>query len=452
MTMTVMIVEDESNLRKGFDILLRRDYQTLLAETGEKAVETAVRKNPDVVLLDIGLPDMSGLEVLREIRRQSPDSAVIMVTAEDSTRMIVQAMKDGAFDYLVKPVDQQEIQVTVQNALENRRLREQLKAIQRPNAERYRLDMISESPKMARIVDMAKKVVGSPDTPVLIVGESGVGKGMLARAVHYDAGVDAGPFVLVNCGAIAKDLVESELFGYERGAFTGARSDGKKGRMEEAADGTLFLDEIGAMPLDAQSKLLQVLEDRIFFKVGGTQQKDLNARVIAATNLNLEDAVQAGTFRADLYYRLNVVTLEIPPLRERREDILPLAHHFLHFFNTKLGRQFQRIAAEAEARMLRYDWPGNVRELRNVIERIAILEKGDTLLPGHLPFYSIADAAAGGQKSDIEAIENQFEEAAADVILSALRESGGNVTEAAKQMNLPVHKLRYRIKKLGIRL
>ena len=285
----------------------------------------------------------------------------------------------------------------------------------------------------------------------MITGESGVGKGVLAKATHYNSHEIPGPFVTVNCGAIAKDLVESELFGYERGAFTGARADGRKGRFEEAGSGTLFLDEIGAMPLSAQVKLLAVLEDRAFYRIGGNRPVKVSARIIAATNLDLEKAVEQGEFRGDLFFRLNVVRLDLPPLRQRPEDIILLTRHFMKQYNHKFSKNFIEISPEAQAFLLDYQWPGNVRELRNAIERIILIEAGNVLTSEHL---HILGTQKENQTADFNppAAENDldYNEVTKGLIREAMKISGGNVSEAARLMNMPSHKLRYRIKKYGL--
>jgi DNA-binding NtrC family response regulator len=447
----ILIVDDDKSIRKGLSLALDNKYNTLTAEDGFEALRLCESERPDIVLLDVGLPEIDGAEVLERIKRNHSDASVIMVTAAEDIKTIVKAIKLGAYDYLVKPIDSQELLLTIAHALENRGLKNQIRSIQQPRVDRYNFDLIGNNPLVKRIVQIAKKASSSCDTPLLITGESGVGKGVLAKATHYNSHEIPGPFVTVNCGAIAKDLVESELFGYERGAFTGARADGRKGRFEEAGSGTLFLDEIGAMPPSAQVKLLAVLEDRAFYRIGGNRPVKVSARIIAATNLNLEKAVEQGEFRGDLFFRLNVVRLDLPPLRQRPEDIILLTHHFMNQYNHKFSKNFSEISPEARAFLLDYQWPGNVRELRNAIERIILIESGTVLTSKHLHILGTpkenhtADFKPMAAENDLD-----YNKVAKGLIREAMKITRGNVSEAARLMNMPSHKLRYRIKKYGL--
>jgi DNA-binding NtrC family response regulator len=447
----ILIVDDDRSIRKGLSLALSDRYCIITAKNGVEALALFPNERPDIVLLDVGLPELDGVEVLKRLAGNSPDVTVIMVTAVEDVKTVVNAIKLGAYDYLVKPIDSQELLLTIQHALENRALRNQIKTIQKPRVNKYSFNLIGNNAKIKGIVEIAKKASKSPDTPILITGESGVGKGVLAKATHYNSCEIPGPFVTVNCGAIAKDLVESELFGYERGAFTGAREDGREGRFEEAAGGTLFLDEIGAMPLSAQVKLLAVLEDRTFYRIGGSRQINVSARIIAATNSDLDQAVDRGDFRRDLFFRLNVVRLDLPPLRQRQEDIIILTRHFINQYNHKFGKSFSEIAPEAQAFLMAYPWPGNVRELRNTIERIILIEAGTTLTQEH---FRILDARnknkIKGLKPETTENELDYNEATKSLIREAMKTAGGNVSEAARLMNMPPHKLRYRIKKYGL--
>ncbi len=452
MAETILIVDDEKSIRKALRLTLEGKYHIIVAKQGSEAIKLFQNEKADLVLLDIGLPDMSGIDVLKAVKGKDPDALVIMVTAVEEVKTVVEAIKYGAYDYLVKPINSQELFLTAKNALESRRLKDQIKIIQQPDIDRYKFEFIGQSPEVKKMIEIAKKVSISIDTPVLITGESGSGKGVLARAIHYSTKKTPGPFVTVNCGAIAKDLVESELFGYERGAFTGARTDGKKGHFEESAGGTLFLDEIGAMPISAQAKLLGVLEDRKFSKVGGTKDVEVSSRVIAATNTELEEAVKQGEFRKDLFYRLNVIKIEVPPLRERKDDIILLTKHFMTNYNHKFGKDFNKVSPKATSILLQYHWPGNVRELRNMVERVILLEDGDTLLPEHIAFVSdFKEEKDGGGVTDISDGSLDYEEATKALIKKALKQTMGNVVDAAQLLNMPVHKLRYRIKKFGMR-
>jgi DNA-binding NtrC family response regulator len=447
----VLIVDDDQSIRKGLSLTLGDRHRVITAKDGVEAIALFNKEKPDIVLLDVGLPRMDGIEVLKKLCEISSDVTVVMATAVEDVKTVVNAIKLGAYDYLVKPIDSQELLLTIKHALENRNLKNQIRTIQKPCVDKYRFDLIGNYDKIKNIAEIAQKASQSPDTPILITGESGVGKGVLAKATHYHSCEMPGPFVTVNCGAIARELVESELFGYEPGAYTGARAEGRVGRFEEAAGGTLFLDEIGAMPLSAQVKLLAILEDRSFYRIGGSRQIDVSARIIAATNTDLDRAVEQGEFRRDLFFRLNVVRLDLPPLRERDDDIILLARHFIKQYNQKFGKCFDEIAPKAQRFLAAYQWPGNVRELRNTIERIILIEAGNTVTWEHLRILNTSDKNKNDAIS-LEEAENglDYNEATKGLIREAMKTSGGNVSEAARLMNMPPYKLRYRIKKYGM--
>ena len=449
MSATIVIIDDDPGISKAFALILSEKYEVRTAANGTDGLKLLRKIEPDLVLLDIGLPDMDGLEVLKLIKETTPDTVVIMVTAYQEIRTVVDAVKMGAYDYLVKPVDGRGLQVTVANALENRTLKNRLQVLQESERQRHGTMFMGNSRAMRQIMEMVDKIAPGIDTPVLITGETGSGKGVLARHIHFASPAADGPFITVNCGAIASELVESELFGYGRGAFTGARAGGRMGRFEEAAGGTLFLDEIGVMPLAAQTKLLSVLEDRCFYRVGGNKKIKVTARIIAATNLDLEQAVAAGTFRQDLFFRLNVISIALPPLRERPEDIIPIFEQFITLFNKKTGKRFTTVSPEAKNLLLAYDWPGNVRELRNIMERISLLENGGEILPHHLPFARTGvptqPQPAGSASNTLD-----YENSTKLIIEQALEQTNGNITRAAHILNMAPHKLRYRMKKLKI--
>jgi two-component system, NtrC family, response regulator AtoC len=451
MTETLLIVDDEKSILKALRMTLEGKFRVITAAKGLEAINLFQAERPDLILLDVGLPDISGIDVLKSVKQIDPGVPAIMVTAVEEVKTIVEAIRLGAYDYLVKPISSQELFLTVDNTLESSRLKNQIRVMQQSDAERYQYPILGQSPQVREMIAIAKKASTSVDTPVLIVGESGAGKGVLARSMHYSPDKVPGPFVTVNCGAIANELVESELFGYERGAFTGAKSDGKKGHFEASAGGTLFLDEIGAMPLSAQVKLLGVLEERIFTRVGGTKAIGISSKIIAATNIDLERAVDEGRFRKDLFFRLNVVKIVVPPLRNRRDDIFLLAEHFMNYYNKKFRKRFSRISSEAGSLLLKYSWPGNVRELRNIVERVTLLEEGDELLPKH-----IASIAKACEKQDSSAVPGMgdrsldYEAASRTLIKNALIQANGNAVEAAQLLHMPVYKLRYRIKKWDI--
>lgn len=451
MNNTILIVDDEKSIRKALSMLLSPRYEVLTAADGKEAMKQLQEKVVDLVLLDIGLPDMSGLELLKIISKESPDTMVIMATAVGDTKSVVDAVKLGAYDYLIKPIDGQALQLTIKNSLEHRQLKKRVHLLKRSQQEKHKETIIGQSEAMQGVFQLIDKVSASIETPVLIDGETGVGKGVIARAIHYRSSNHNEPFIIVNCGAISKELVESELFGYGRGAFTGARSDGKVGRFEEAGDGTLFLDEIGVMPLEAQAKLLSVLEERSFYRVGGNRQIKVSARILTATNIDLEEAVARGDFRQDLFFRLNLITITIPPLKDRPEDIIPLVEHFLQINNTKFHKQFTTIAPETHAALLSYQWPGNIRELRNTMERIGLLEEGNTVLPTHLPFFSRnSELAEGLSATETNRSCLDYETVTSNLISEGLKLTNGNVTKTAILLNMPPHKLRYRMKKLGL--
>ena len=391
----ILIVDDELIMRESLAGWLERDgHEVNTAASGEAALAMCAERRFDILLVDIKMEGISGLEVLRRVKESDPDVAVVMITAYGSISSAIEAMKNGAFDYLLKPFDPSELGVLIgkiirhqQQSRENLYLREQHK-------ERTRFEnMIGQSEAMQQAFDLICDVAAT-DSTVLISGETGTGKGLAAKAIHSHSRRARGPFVVVNCGAIPEHLMESELFGHVKGAFTDAKET-KKGRLELAHDGTLFLDEIGEIGMRMQIDLLRVLEDRVFYRVGGTQPLEADFRVIAATNRGLEQAIRDGRFREDLYYRLNVVGLTMPPLRQRKQDIPLLAEHFLSRFVQETHRPVDRITREAMDEMMLYDWPGNVRELQNAIERAVVVGKGRQIAPCDLPFLQRDTPAAG---------------------------------------------------------
>ena len=446
----VLVVDDDKSILTALRMTLEGDYGVCTAEKGADALKLMREREPEVVLLDIGLPDTSGIDLIEQLKSIDPEVVIIMVTAVEETRMIVKALKLGAYDYLVKPIDAQALRVTLQNGLETRDLKDKIRRIQKPKVEQYRLELIGRSAQVKAMIETAQKLGRNVDTPVLITGETGTGKGVLARAIHFSFSELPGPFVPVNCTAISHDLFESELFGYDRGAFTGAKSEGRIGRFEEAAGGTIFLDEVGSMSLSTQSKLLGVLDERVFHRVGGSKPRRVSARIIAATNTDLERAVEAGQFRSDLFFRLNVVKIHVPPLRERVDDIIPLTEHFVASFNLKYGKMFSSIDPEARRALQEHSWPGNVRELRNTLERIILLESGTTVLLRHLSF--LQPEAQEPAPLEINGAEGSldYEETIKRLIQETLGKTGGNVLEASRLLKMPAHKLRYRIKKYGL--
>lgn len=337
----ILIVDDDKLLQKSLFNILSEKYEATVVGTGEECLRYLARNNVDLVLLDIKLPGMDGVEVLRKIREHGLDVSVIMMTAFEDIKTVITSMKMGAFDYLVKPLDIEELEVIVEKALENTQLRQEVKELRKQLAEFDLENIIGNSAGMKQALQLAEKIAGSYDTTALIEGETGTGKEVIAKVIHYRSARSRKPFISINCGAISKDLVESELFGYEKGAFTGSLPQGKKGKCEIADQGTLFLDEISELALPAQVKLLRFLEEREFYPVGATEKKKVDVRIIAATNKPLERCMKDGGFREDLYYRLNVAKIVLPPLRERQADIVPFVDFFLKKFNEKFGKNFK---------------------------------------------------------------------------------------------------------------
>ena len=386
MSLSILIIDDEPHLPRQFARFLSKHggYEVYTAADGELGLQELQRNNIDLVLLDLRLPKLSGLEVLTQMRKIDPEVPVVILTAYGDVQTAVAAMKLGASDYLLKGFDLDELLIVVRRALETSAMSRELRQLRRERSDNYHFThIVGHSERMREVFDLVARVAPS-DTAVLITGESGTGKEVIARAVHEQSQRASGPFHPLNCAAIAHNLLESELFGYERYAFTDAKKQ-KRGLLELADGGTLFLDEIGEMPLDMQAKLLRVLETRSFFRLGGNQEVKIDVRILAATNRDLEQAKMEGTFRADLYFRLAVLEIKLPPLRERPGDIMLFVSHFIEDFNKLLGRNIRRISPEAQRLLLAYSWPGNIRELKNVIERAMILSSNDELLPAHLP-------------------------------------------------------------------
>ncbi len=455
----IYIVDDEQLIRDSLTIELESDYQIEAFPDAEKAIESLREDPPDLVLLDIGLPGINGVEALGEIKKINPDILVVMITAFEDIDTVISAMKLGAYDYIVKPIHMDSLSVTIKNALENIRLRKEVQSLQEKYLEENMPCFIGESHAIQEVMDFVGRVAKSPDTPVLIYGETGTGKELLADAIHYRSPNFKGPLISVNCASIPKDLIESELFGYEKGAFSGANTAGKKGLIEEAAGGTLFLDEVGDLSSESQAKLLRFLEEGEFYRVGGTKKVHIETRVVSATNKDLEDMMEKELFRKDLYFRLGVIKVEIPSLNERRDDIIPLAMHFLSGFNRKFGKTFSNISGQAENILLQHTWTGNIRELRNMIERAALIGKGPELTLHDLGIKERSD----NRKNPVKKMESLFGEfppegISLDKIHSSIEKyyidkalalSCGNETRAAKLVNLKLNTFRYRRNKLS---
>ena len=383
----ILIVDDELILRESLAGWLLRDGHTVdTASSGEEALEKLKEARFDIMLVDIKMEGISGLDVLQHVKENDPDVAIVMITAYGSIPTAIEAMKNGAYDYMLKPFDPNELGVLIDKIIKHQDQEREMLFLREEHKERTRFEsMIGQSKPMQEVFDLICDVAPMEST-VLITGETGTGKGLAAKAIHTNSPRCNGPFVMVNCGAIPEHLMESELFGHQKGAFTDAKET-KKGRLELAHDGTLFLDEVGEINMRMQIDLLRVLEDRVFYRVGGTQPIEVDFRVIAATNRNLEEAIKDGSFREDLFYRLNVISIKMPPLNKRKEDIPLLAEHFLHRFIQETNKDIDKIDREAMDELMLYDWPGNVRELENAIERAVVVAKERKILPEYLPIF-----------------------------------------------------------------
>jgi len=452
----ILIVDDEAPFRSALRRLLEKNNIVLEADTGTAGYRIAERDEPDLVLLDIGLPDGSGLELLPRFKELRPSPTVVMITAYERVKDVVLSIKRGAFDYLVKPVDLDEFEITIQNALEHSGLRNE---VSRLRQEVVRLQGVSRliggNPAFIEAQMLAVKSAQSRDAGVLIQGESGAGKELFARLIHTRSPRAAYPFVALNCAAFGTEIIESELFGYEKGAFTGAKTEGKEGLLQVADGGTLFLDEIVDLHPEIQAKLLRVMEEKEFFAVGGTRKKRVDIRIVSACNQDLWQVTEAGGFRKDLYFRLATIKIDLPSLRERREDIIPLAVTFIEEFNDKYGKKFRGFNPKAEQLLLSHSWPGNVRELRNSIERVVLLENDDTILGRHLLFLD-PDRTSNGpgqaEKLNMELPDGGIglEDIEKEVILRAFEKCGRNKSKTARFLRLQRHILLYRLKKYGI--
>ena len=469
----ILIVDDEESVRWALRKALERaTYRVDLAADGRAGLQAAEDPGVDLVLLDVRLPGRDGLDVLREIRKRRPDLPVIMMTAYGTLQVAVEAMKLGAYDYIGKPFDMDEVLLVVEKALEAQALAQEVARLRETVEERFDLGgIVGGSPAMQQIFKAVGKVAGT-DLTVLLRGESGTGKELIARAFHENSRRKGRPFVPVNCAAIPRELLESELFGHEKGAFTGAVS-ARRGRFEQAEGGSIFLDEVGDMDLSLQTKLLRVLQERRIERLGGEGSTPVDVRIVAATNQDLEAAVARRAFREDLFYRLNVVTIHLPPLRDRREDIPALVSHFLTAFAQEQYAAPKVFSPEAMTLMLAYGWPGNVRELENVVKRAAALATTSLILPDHLPdgIRSHAAAQEGGPRPDtfpsewiraeLARLQGSMDGRLHDHFVACierpllelvLRRAGGNQVKAAELLGINRNTLRKRIKELGIAL
>jgi len=454
----ILVVDDERMIRWSLGEALRGwGYEPIQAETATAGLAAFDSDQPAAILLDINLPDGSGLEVLRQIRHRQSDAVVIMITANVLVDETIAALRGGAYDFIGKPINLEELQVAIRNGIEANRLRKEVNLFRRERAQQFSFDQIvGESSAMREMLMLAHKVAESEVSSVLLQGESGTGKDLVAKAIHYHSSRAEHPFIAINCAALPGTLIESELFGYEKGAFTDAKAR-KEGLFEQAESGTLFLDEIGELELSLQAKLLRVLEEGSFRRVGGLKDLPLDVRVIAASNRDLKAEGEAGRFRSDLFYRLSVIQIDIPPLRERGDDIRVLAEHYVSNFRSRLRKNINRIDPEALTAFAQYQWPGNVRELRNVVERAMILEDGNVITVKYLPRALTGDSRPGTDtRSDRGGNEPvrlpshgiSLEEVEMSLVRQALERSSGNQTRAAELLDISRDQLRYRMKKL----
>jgi len=469
----ILVVDDERLVRWSLRQKCEEwGYEVVEAAGGEPGLRLAQQESPDLVLLDVRMPDLNGLQVLEHLKKNGDARAVIMITADPQLDDVKSALKMGAYDFIGKPLDFEELRVTIQNALETTRLRGEVQSLRGEVRRRTGYhEVVAVSAKMTELLSFVRKVAASEATTILIQGESGTGKDLIAKAIHYESSRQDKPFVAINCSAIPETLMEAELFSTEKGALTDAKQM-KKGLFEAADGGTLFLDEIGELSPLLQAKLLRVLEDQVIRRVGGVRDMQVNVRVIAASNRDLERAVRENQFRQDLYYRLAIIAIFIPPLRERTEDILPLVEFFIDLYSRKFKKAVRGITPETRRLLLAHSWPGNVRELKNSIERAMILEEEQMLRPAYLPF-AVGEVARSG----ITAFEHtstagdggrqlpagrtlprlyipeegtSLEEVERTMVELAMRQANGNQTHAARLLDISRDALRYKLKKFDL--
>lgn len=449
---SILIVDDEEtqrNILSGY--LQKKGFKVYSASSGNEGVDVTKNNLIDIVLSDYKMPDKTGLEVLEEVKKMNPEISFVILTAYGTVENAVKAMRLGAYDYISKPVDLDELDLLIERIIETKNLKSEIQILRSQLQEKFKFDsFISNSPKMDELLSMASRAADTKAT-ILITGESGTGKEVLAKAIHFASLRKDKPFIAVNIPALPETLLESELFGHEKGAFTGAEKL-KKGRFELADKGTIFLDEIGDVPLNIQVKLLRVLQEQKIERLGSTENIDIDVRIITATHQNLESKIKDGSFREDLFYRLNIVSINIPPLRERREDILPMIEHFINYYANENAKGKIEISKEAVDLLMKYSYPGNVRELENIIERAVVLCRDKIITLNDIPdtikgFKKeslIRDSATGTLNEQVEALEKKL-------IYDALSQSGGNQTVAAKLLGLTERNIRYKIQKYGIK-
>jgi two-component system response regulator PilR (NtrC family) len=451
----ILVVDDEKSMCDFLEIMLQKEgYEVISTTSGEKALELLDNNLYSMILTDVKMPGADGFAVLRKAKEVSPDTVVIMITAYGSPEGAVTAIKEGAYDYVTKPFRVEEVKLTIKKALERSNLIKENIRLRQAVEERYKFwNLIGKSPKMQRVYELVEKVAQTKAN-VLITGESGTGKELVAKAIHYNSVRKDGSFVTLNCGAIPENLLESELFGHMKGSFTGAIAN-KRGLLEMAEGGTLFMDEIGELPLPLQVKLLRVIQEREFKRVGGTDDIKVNVRIISASNQDLQQKVAHGTFREDLFYRLNVIQIKIPPLRERKEDITLLMNHFVQKYSTETGKKIEGITPEAMELLVGYDFPGNVRELENIIERSITLETATTITERHIRSYLNERMISKGTPPSLEIPEEGIdlnkvvEDLEKAFILKALEQTGGIKKKAAEILGMNFRAMRYKLAKYG---
>ncbi len=451
----ILIIDDEKAIRWSLgEALKNAQYEVEEAENGKMGIKLFQDDPADLVILDLKLPDIDGLKVLKKLKGIERDVPVIMMTAYGEVETAVEAIKGGSYDFVLKPFQLEKMKVTIKNALETSMLRSELDGIKQKDRENYNFkNFLGKSALMREVFRKVKKIGESKASTILIQGESGTGKELVARAIHESSGGKNMPFLEINCAALPETLLESELFGHEKGAFTDAKYR-KKGLFELAEGGTIFLDEIGEMGITLQSRLLRVIENKTFRRVGGVKDLRVNTRIISATNRDLKQAIKDGSFRNDLYYRLQVIPIYLPPLRERTEDIELLANHFISIFNREFKKNVKKIRPEVAGTLERYSWPGNVRELRNVIERAMLLEVEDELLPEHIPTEISRGEEATGELKDTASLDAlspmSIREMEKLLIMRILADTGGNKSKAARILGISRQTLREKTKLYGI--
>ncbi len=448
----ILVVDDEFLIRWSLQQDLGKEgYDVLVAESGEEALRMVEADSPDLVLLDIHLPGLDGIKVLERIKTDDPEVPVIMITAYGLVESAVAAMRLGAFDYINKPFNLDDVKLSIRKALETSRLRNEVARLRREQRRGTGFeDIIGHSPLMREVFELVQKVANSNATTVLLQGESGTGKDLIAKTIHFMSARSDKPYMAINCASLPETLLESELFGHEKGAFTDARGT-KKGLFELADGGTILLDEIAEMRVDLQAKLLRVIEEKRFRRVGGVKDILMDVRIIAASNRDLESERRKGSFREDLYYRLKVVVILLPPLRDRSEDVIPLVKFFLDRYNKEFGKTIHSLEPRVEEALRKYAWPGNVRELKNVLERAVLLGGGDTVTLEDLPpeFRQGADESAGAASAASSVGITPLDDMEREMIRRALQEAGANQTRAAVLLGISRDAMRYKMKKYG---